>query len=197
MPIDQHLLLAFGASYKAFDKREIIFTEGSKPFYFYQIISGKVKLFNINDAGKEYTQGQYEKDDIFGEPPLILDAPYPCTAVSMDKSIVLRIVKPQLEQLLQQHPDSFAHLLEAMAKKVYHNTILAHEIIGAPPMMRIRCFLNEYKRERKECDKRVEIPYTRQQIANFTGLRVETVIRALSKMKDQDILEIVNKKVLY
>jgi len=43
----------------------------------------------------------------------------------------------------------------------------------------------------------MEIPYTRQEIANFTGLRVETVIRYLTKMKVGKIVEINNRKLIY
>ncbi|MEG1266832.1 MAG: helix-turn-helix domain-containing protein [Myroides sp.] len=38
---------------------------------------------------------------------------------------------------------------------------------------------------------------TRQEIANFTGLRVETVIRALGKMKKNNIVEIKSQKIYY
>ena len=41
------------------------------------------------------------------------------------------------------------------------------------------------------------VPFTRQEIANFTGLRVETVIRALGKMHVEKKIEIKNHKIYY
>jgi len=41
------------------------------------------------------------------------------------------------------------------------------------------------------------VPFTRQEIANFTGLRVETVIRAFSKMKAEKKIDIINHKIYF
>jgi CRP/FNR family transcriptional regulator len=41
------------------------------------------------------------------------------------------------------------------------------------------------------------VPYTRQQIADFTGLRVETVIRTLAKLVEKRQVVIINHKVFY
>ncbi|MBO6183854.1 MAG: helix-turn-helix domain-containing protein, partial [Chryseobacterium sp.] len=51
-----------------------------------------------------------------------------------------------------------------------------------------------------ECPKKrftFQIPLTRQQMANLTGLCVETVIRTLKKMERDGKLLIENGKILY
>ena len=58
-------------------------------------------------------------------------------------------------------------------------------------------FLNDFKKKSQKENEKMEIPYTRQEIANFTGLRVETVIRYLTKMKVGKIVEINNRKLIY
>lgn len=42
-----------------------------------------------------------------------------------------------------------------------------------------------------------EVPLTRQQLASMTGLRVETVIRTIKKMEQQNIVKIINRKIYY
>ena len=44
---------------------------------------------------------------------------------------------------------------------------------------------------------RLKIDYTRQQLAEMTGLRVETVIRVLRNLFDKNILTIEKGKVFY
>ena len=44
----------------------------------------------------------------------------------------------------------------------------------------------------RNSSKKELVPFTRQEIANFTGLRVETVIRAFSKMKEEKKIDIIN-----
>jgi CRP-like cAMP-binding protein len=41
------------------------------------------------------------------------------------------------------------------------------------------------------------IPYTRQQIATLTGLRVETVIRYIKKMQEQKLVRLDSTKIYY
>ncbi len=54
--IDNDIMIAWGAVSKKYRKNEIIFLEGDAPRYYYQILSGKVKMYNTNDT-KELTQG--------------------------------------------------------------------------------------------------------------------------------------------
>ncbi|WP_369791989.1 helix-turn-helix domain-containing protein [Sediminibacterium sp. C3] len=41
------------------------------------------------------------------------------------------------------------------------------------------------------------MPFTRQQLADFTGLRVETVIRTLSKLSERNKVKIIDHKLYY
>lgn len=41
------------------------------------------------------------------------------------------------------------------------------------------------------------VPYTRQQIADLIGLRVETVIRTIKKMETENLLLIDHSKIYY
>ncbi|WP_423775412.1 helix-turn-helix domain-containing protein [Chryseobacterium joostei] len=41
------------------------------------------------------------------------------------------------------------------------------------------------------------VPFTRQQIANLTGLRVETVIRLIKKMERQKIVKLKQHQIFY
>ena len=39
------------------------------------------------------------------------------------------------------------------------------------------------------------VPYTRQQIADMTGLRVETVIRTVSRLKEEGKISVIKHKI--
>lgn len=42
-----------------------------------------------------------------------------------------------------------------------------------------------------------QIPFTRQQIAEFTGLRVETVIRTILRMNKEKKVKLLNHKIYF
>ena len=55
-----------------------------------------------------------------------------------------------------------------------------------------------YKKEHKPDPKlKVIIPFTRQQLADMTGLRVETVIRAVKKMEKEGKLSLEGHKIKF
>ena len=82
MKISTQFLLSEGAVVREYQKKELIFSEGDVPKFFYFIDTGEVKMFNANKEGKEYVQGTFRSGETFGEPPVILHMPYPSSAVS-------------------------------------------------------------------------------------------------------------------
>lgn len=197
MFIDTDILIAWGGISKRYKKGEYIFHEDEVPRCFYQIIDGTVKLYNTNFDGKEYTQAEFKKGNSFGEPPLFIDELYPATAVTTEESVIIRLPKERFLEILDEYPAIQKKLICILARRIYNKSITAREIINNSPELRILAFLNEYKKKNLLENVKIEIPYTRQEIANFTGLRVETVIRTLSKMKALKTVDIVDRKLIY
>lgn len=197
MQIDPDILITWGAVAKKFKKGEFIFHEGDHPRFYYQILEGTVKMFNTNLEGKEFTQMEFKNGRSFGEPPLFIDENYPSTAVACYDSIILKLSKEKFLEILDEYPAFQKKLITLFAKRIYSKSITAREIINNTPEIRIMGFLNDYKKKNNRENEKTEIPYTRQEIANYTGLRVETVIRTLTKMKTKKIVQIVDHKLIY
>ncbi len=196
MYIDPVLLKARGAMQKHYDKNEVIFYENEEAKYYYQILDGAVKMINDNNEGKQFLQGLFSSGNSFGEPPLLINKKYPSTAVTVKESLILRIPKEDFLELVYKNPELKSELLQLFAERLYNKAVTAAEIINHCPESRILAFLDSYKRK-CPLDEKVEIPFTRQIIADFTGLRVETVIRTLIRMKEKNTIDIVNRKVIY
>lgn len=199
MQIDTDILITWGAVYKKFHKHENIFEEGAHAKYYHQIVEGDVKLYNTNEEGKEFIQGMFKVGESFGEPPLFIDEIYPSSAIACQESVIIRLHKDHFLKLLSEYPkiqESFNYLF---AKRIYSKAITSREIVNNNPEHRILAFLDGFKKTNDSENPKavVLIPYTRQEIANFTGLRVETVIRALIKMNESGKVSIQNRKVYY
>ena len=64
------------------------------------------------------------------------------------------------------------------------------------PEHRLFTLLNYYKSKNGNGG-RVLIPYTRQQLADMSGLRVETVIRTVKKMEKEKKLSLEGHKIIF
>lgn len=198
MNIDKDLLLAWGGRQKKYKKDEIIFMEDEKAEMYTQIIEGNVKMYNINDnAGKEFTQGVFHSGNSFGEPPVFLNEVYPATAVATSDSLIMLLPRESFLRILHDYPDIHMRFTEIMARRTYNKAITLKELMSNTPATRILGFLNSYKKGLQASVEKIQIPFTRQEIANFTGLRVETVIRVLHKMHENHQVEIRDRKLFY
>lgn len=197
MQIDIDLLFSWGAVAKKYKKNEVIFDEDEVAHFYYQIIEGSVRMFNSNDEGKEFTQGLFCKGNSFGEPPLFIDQLYPSKAITIQDSTIIKLSKDKFLKILEEYPLIQKSFLILLANKIHSKSNTSKEIINQKPEFRIVAFLNTHKKKSECYTEKVLIPYTRQEIANFTGLRVETVIRVLCKMNTCEKLEIVNHKIYY
>lgn len=195
MNIDSNFLIGKGAVLKKYKNGNIIFFENDEANYYYQVISGKVKMVNLNEDGKEYIQGLFAAGCSFGEPPMLIKKPYPCTAISIGESTVLKLRRDMFLNILKESPETCQQFLIILAKRIYGKSKSAGNIINHSPEDKILGFLRNEKAKLSLSKEKILFPFTRQEIANSTGLRVETVIRTIVKMKEANKLEIINRKI--
>lgn len=196
--LDNATLLEYKAQLKHFEKGEIIFQEGSMPRYFYQLVEGCIKMVSNCEDGKVYTQGVFTDGSCFGEPPLILDEPYPASAIAVTNGVYLRLPKVNFETMMQERPNMCRDLNKLLAVKAYEKSKRNAMLTSQTPEFKIQFILDDMKKKQaSEKSAKCLICLTRQEIADFTGLRVETVIRTLKRMEQEAKIEIRNRKLYY
>ncbi|MGA9638356.1 Crp/Fnr family transcriptional regulator [Flavobacterium sp.] len=191
------LLEEYGGFIKEYNKAESIFEEGKLPTHYYQILSGEVKMNNYNDEGREFVQGFFYKDQCFGEPPLFINQVYPANAIAVENTQLMCITKVQFFELLAQNPTISLKIIENLAQRLYYKAVMAAEISTHEPEHRVLRLL-DYAITHfnlKQDDNGYLIQFTRQQIGDLTGLRVETVIRTIKALEKKGELQIINRKV--
>jgi CRP-like cAMP-binding protein len=191
------LLEKYGALKKSFDKNEIIFEDGHLPTHYYQIISGEVKMSNYNDDGREFIQGIFYKGHSFGEPPLFLNQNYPANAITVEDAEVLVLPKNSFMKLLEENATVSIKIIENLAQRLYYKSVMAAEMSTQEPEHRVLKLIDHgiaYFNFTKD-ENGYLINFTRQQIGDLTGLRVETVIRTIKALEKKGVLKIINRKV--
>ena len=195
--ITVELLEKYGVLKKSFDKNDIIFEEGNLPLHYYQIISGEVKMSNYNDDGREFIQGIFYNGQSFGEPPLFLNQKYPANAIAVENTLIFILPKETFMKLLEENPKVSIKIIENLAQRLYYKSVMAAEISTHDPEHRVLKLIDHgiaYFNFQKDKNGYL-INFTRQQIGDLTGLRVETVIRAIKALEKKGELKIINRKV--
>ncbi len=196
--IDIDKLINLGAGYKNLSANEIIFLEGTQCHYYYQLVSGSVRWVQIGEDGKEFVQDMIEPGECFGEFPLFDDEPYAASAIANSGSVVLRLPKAAFQQLLGEEPDLHKDFSKLLVERLRFRFLLSKDLAGNKPSDKICSLLSYFKSHKKYfCNKCNLVQLTRQQIADMTGLRVETVIRSIRHLEVAGRLQIQKGKVYY
>jgi|SRR5699024_9358271 len=194
IPID--LLLDFGAVKQTYSKDDFVFQQGQKAKAYHQLLWGEVKMNNYNEMGKEFIQSIFSPGESFGEPPLFGDFAFPANAVALKHTEVVKLSKPAFFRLLRAHPDEHLALTKTLSMRLHYKSIMAVEMSFEEAGHRILRILDYLKKQtHSDDDTLFEVALTRQQIADLTGLRVETVIRTVKKLAEKGALDLRGRKI--
>ncbi|WP_298540942.1 Crp/Fnr family transcriptional regulator [uncultured Aquimarina sp.] len=196
--IDQNILEDAGAVLKRYQRNELLFEEGDSARYYYQVQVGEVKMNNFNDEGKEFIQGIFGVGKSFGEPPLFADFKYPANAEAITDAKVWQLPKNRFLKILEENPSIHHKFTSTLASRLYYKAMMVSEISTQEPEHRILRILDYFKKNSDTNLKETtlyKIELTRQQLADLTGLRVETVIRAVKKLEQKEELLIKDRKI--
>ncbi|HBK71936.1 MAG TPA: Crp/Fnr family transcriptional regulator [Flavobacteriaceae bacterium] len=194
--IPKEVLLEYGATERTYKKGDFIFQKGNKATKYYQIISGEIKMNNYNDDGKEFIQGIFKEGKSFGEPPLFIDRIYPSNAQVIKEAIILELPIESFDKLIL-NPEICLEIVKTFSKRLYYKSLVATEMSYEDPEHRILSVLDYFKTytNKKKSNKLYKIDFTRQELASLTGLRVETVIRAIKSLENKGSIKIIDRKV--
>lgn len=194
--IDINKLLAWGAAFKKVAAGEIIFREENESAFYYQLVTGTIRLVNIYEDGHEFLQGIVRPDECFGELPLFDDGKFATTAIADSDSVILRLHKPVFHQLINENPCIHSNFTRLLTERLRFKIFSLKEMASHDPEHSISTLLHYFKKTKKNmsmgCNR---VNLTRQQIADMTGMRVETVIRAIRALQVKGRLVIDKGKV--
>jgi len=194
--ISEVLLLESGAKKISLKKGDILFYAGDIPKNFYQIDLGELKMNNFNDEGKEFIQGIFTMGMSLGEPPLFIGKPYPANAEALTEAEVYVLPKEAFFTMLQKNPEVNLSITITLSQRLYFKSIMASEISSQDAEHRIIKLIDYFKEIiGLKTDDKYKVSLTRQQIADLTGLRVETVIRAIKSLEKKGSLTITSGKI--
>ncbi|MDO5857883.1 Crp/Fnr family transcriptional regulator [Myroides odoratimimus] len=194
------LLKKYGAETVVYEKDDFIFEKDMWPEYFYYIVSGEVKL-NIYDEDdtREFIFSFYSQDQNFGEGTIFLETTYICNAIAVEQTEILKLHKDSFLTLIKENHDFSLLINYNLSKKLYFQGVMAPKISAQDAELRVLTLLNYLKTNWQhpliQQDLYI-VDLTRQEIADMTGLRVETVIRSIKKLREDNKLRIIKGRIV-
>jgi CRP-like cAMP-binding protein len=180
-------------------KDQVLFHVGDKALDYFQVEEGSVKMFVASADGQEFIQGIFTAAESFGEPALIGHFPYPGSVVALEKSKVWKLPSDYFLQMLRENFDLHFKMDQVLCQRLRYKSMVLSEISSYEPEHRLMTLLKYYKAKKLKpgLSEKVIVPYTRQQLADMSGLRVETVIRTIKKMEKEGKLMLERHRIKF
>jgi CRP-like cAMP-binding protein len=172
-----------------FARNAEIYEEGDPAEYLYKVIEGTVRTSKLLEDGRRQIGGFYLPGDVFG---LETGDEHTFSAEAITDTKVLVIKRSALIALAGRDHDVVRQLwtwTSRELKRVQDHTML----LIKSAQERVAAFLLEMA-ERVPSGDGVDLPMSRQDIADYLGLTIETVSRTLSRLEHRAAIELPSSR---
>lgn len=191
MDIEQ--LINSGFSAKTYKKDAVIYSPGNQPRYVFFIKSGEVRMVTVSEDGKEFIQGVFKSGHYFGEPALLTDRPYLAYTIANKDSQIIPVGKSDFFNLIENEPQFSMELIKTLSNRLFYKSMMLEELANEKAEHRLLTIINYLLADIALGD---SLKVTRQELADMTGLRVETVIRGIKLLTDKGVIQTRKGKIL-
>ncbi|MCT4664884.1 MAG: Crp/Fnr family transcriptional regulator [Flavobacteriales bacterium] len=179
-----------------YKKGQILFQEESRIPGVYCIHNGKVKLSRIGVEGKEQIIRFAKTSDMIGYKSMLCDEPLSVTATALDDTSVCFIPKSFIFNTIASNNMFSRKIMEIACHEIGE----ANKIITNLAQKTVRERLAEVLLILEATfgnneENYLDIKLTREEIASFVGTATESVIRLLSELKKDEIIELKGKNI--
>jgi len=197
---DQELLqISEKIRIKTFRKNETILHEEDTNEYMYTILSGKVKVIQTSEDGRETILAMHKTGDFFGEMSLIDGKTMPATVLAMEETLTAIISKKEFISLISMQGKVLEKLLIILCTRLREswNKIQMLNFNNAAERIKMLFTILSAEYGEKSADAiTLNIKLTHQDIANMAGITRETVTRVIDKWQKEKEITVLKNKII-
>ncbi|MFO1463294.1 MAG: response regulator [bacterium] len=179
-----------------YKKKEMIFQEGDPPHYLFFLNQGTVKTFKVHDDGKEFMTSLFKKGDFFGYNSLLEGAPYSESATALEDCEVCKIPKEDFLALIYRNRDVAQRFIKLLSNNIAERQqrllSLAYDTVRKRVAGALLLLADRYAKPGGDAPK---VIINRDDLASMAGTATESVIRSLSELKDEKLIEVRGRDI--
>ncbi len=176
------------------NEKDYVYEQGNQTEALYLVEKGVIKTCMIDKNGKELITNLCKPDDIFGDLSLSGKKDQKEYAIALENSLVHRIPKPELENIIRKHPNvlkDLMHILDEHLSETKDQLLeMAYSSVQKKTAQTILLFSERLKKNKLR-----QIRISRADLAAVAGIASESLIRTLSKFKEKGIIEIEGRNI--
>ncbi len=194
-------LLAERGILRSVEEDEFFFFQGDPAAYFYVLITGRAKLLQISPAGQQVNLRTINAWQMFGALGAVREnATYPATAQALEPSTALAIESSLLKEMMKTRPHLNVNLMQLMTGYIMEMQEryreLATERVERRIALTVLRLASQIGKRTDGKEMVVELPVTRQDVAEASGTTIFTVSRVLADWERRGLVEAGRERVV-
>lgn len=194
-------LLAERGILRSIEEGEFFFFQGDPATYAYVLVQGRAKLLQTNPSGQQVNLRTISAWEIFGALGAVREeALYPATAQALEASTALAIKSSFLKEMMKTRPHISTHLMQMMTGYIMEMQEryreLATERVERRIALTILRLASQIGRRATREKPHVELPLSRQEIAEAAGTTLFTVSRVLAEWERRGLVQAGRERVV-
>jgi CRP/FNR family transcriptional regulator, cyclic AMP receptor protein len=169
-----------------------LFLQGNPPREVFYVERGLVKLIRMSENGQELAIGLPSKGSLLGAASLIVQEPYPFTAVTVTRCALSRIPADLFLRLAKTDEQFCWYLHEIHSLEVHRQAgrLAALRCLSARQRFEklLLEFLSSMPDHEKQTSMKIRLPLKHWEIAQLIGVRPEHMSRVLQQIKQEGVL---------
>lgn len=179
-------------------RNTVIFHENDPAAAFYLVKTGRVKIYKAGPDDREQVLAILGDGQIFGDVPAFDGGPYPATAATMADSEIYLIRSEDFQELVRRYPEVALKIIRVLGQRLRQSMELVRDLSFKQVPHRLAGLLlklgSEYGGETEE-GLLIDLPLSRQELADIVGTSRETITRELKKMEREGMLKVERRLI--
>ena len=175
------------------------FREGDSAAAFYALTAGSVKLTQLTPEGHQIVLRLLAPGDAFGGVAAFGGATYPVTAEAVTDASALEWPGRVMADLMERHSRLAINALRFVAARLHELQVQYRQLATEKVQRRVARALIRLVQQtgrRVESGVLIDVPLSREDIAQMTGTTLYTVSRIISRFETDGILEAGRQRVV-
>lgn len=185
------ILACFGAKVKTYEKKETIIAEGTSAKYVGILLSGSAQIMRIDYFGNRSIVSDVKPSELFGESFACADVKtIPVNIIANEHSEVMFIDRIRITQPCSNACDFHRQMIFNLMKSLATKNLMFHQRIEITSKRSTREKLMTYLllQAKKNNSNSFEIPYDRQELADYLEVDRSGLSAEISKMRKEGII---------
>lgn len=191
--------VAASAHHHAVEPHGMFFRQGDPARLIFVLLAGEVKLAEVHPDGQEVIHRMIWPGEVFGGIAAWGDTAYPVSAEAMQSSEALAWEGPVMMRLLERYPSVAVNALHLMIARVHELQSRVTELTTERVEQRIARALRRLAAHAGRPTDRgtlIDLPLSRQAIAEMTGTTLYTASRILSQWETLGVVDAGRERVI-